>query len=151
MAGPSKKSRSRSAPLSPRSSGTRPGETELLVDAANVIGSRPTGWWRDRAGAARTFVDQLRSAVESGRISERVTVVLEGKAREGVQSGVASGVTVLHAARSGDEALLEAVANAFNHTVVLVTADRELRRQAEALGAQVVGPGSLLEQLRYIG
>ena len=23
----------------------------LLVDAANVVGSRPTGWWRDRAGA----------------------------------------------------------------------------------------------------
>jgi hypothetical protein len=24
----------------------------LVIDAANVIGSRPTGWWRDRPGAA---------------------------------------------------------------------------------------------------
>jgi hypothetical protein len=22
----------------------------LVVDAANVVGSRPDGWWRDRAG-----------------------------------------------------------------------------------------------------
>ena len=40
----------------------------LLIDAANVVGSRPTGWWRDRAGAARTFVDQVRAAVESGQL-----------------------------------------------------------------------------------
>lgn len=124
-----------------------PNETELLVDAANVIGSRPTGWWRDRAGAARTLVDQLRAAVDSGRIAQRVTVVLEGKARDGVQVGPIDGVMVVHAARNGDETLLEAVADAFDHVVVLVTADRELRRRAEALGAEVVGPGWLLALL----
>jgi hypothetical protein len=121
-----------------------PKETELLVDAANVIGSRPTGWWRDRAGAARTLVDQLRAAVDSGRIVQRVTVVLEGKARDAVQIGQIDGVMVVHAARGGDESLLEAIADAFGHAVVLVTADRELRRRAEALGAEVVGPGWLL-------
>ena len=31
----------------------------LLVDAANVVGARPDGWWRDRAGAARRLVDRL--------------------------------------------------------------------------------------------
>ena len=25
---------------------------DLVVDVANVLGSRPDGWWRDRAGAA---------------------------------------------------------------------------------------------------
>jgi hypothetical protein len=119
----------------------------LLVDAANVVGSRPTGWWRDRAGAARTFVGQLRTAVEAGRLVPPVVVVLEGKAREGVESGAADGVTVVHAAGSGDDSLIEVAAKATDQEVTLVTADRELRRRAEALGADVVGPGWLLEHL----
>src|SRR5215472_3806630 len=31
----------------------------IIVDGANVMGSRPDGWWRDRAGAARRLRDQL--------------------------------------------------------------------------------------------
>lgn len=119
----------------------------LVIDAANVVGSRPTGWWRDRAGAARAFVDQIRAAVDSERIVGPVTVVLEGKAREGAAGGLADGVMVLHAAGSGDETLVDAVANATEQVVTLVTADRELRRRAEALGADVVGPGWLLALL----
>jgi len=119
----------------------------LLVDAANVIGSRPTGWWRDRAGAARTFVAQLRAAVDSGRIDQPVVVVLEGKSRQGVPSGLADGITVIHAEGSGDDALVDVVARASGEVVMLVTADRELRRRAEALGAEVVGPSWLLHLL----
>jgi hypothetical protein len=119
----------------------------LLIDAANVIGSRPTGWWRDRAGAARAFVDLVRAAVDAGRVAKPVIVVLEGKAREGVQGGVVDGVTVLHAAGSGDDTLIQVAGNAHDQVVTLVTADRELRQRAEALGADVVGPGWLLELL----
>ena len=119
----------------------------LLVDAANVIGSRPTGWWKDRAGAARTFVEDLRAGVAAGRLKEPVVVVLEGKARAGASSGTADGVTVVHAGGSGDDALVDVVRNTTGpEEVVLVTADRELRRRAEALGAQVGGPKWLLEQ-----
>jgi hypothetical protein len=119
----------------------------LLIDAANVIGSRPTGWWRDRAGAARAFVDQIRAAVDSGWVARPVVVVLEGKAREGVEGGVADGVTVLHAAGSGDDMLVDVASSASDQVVTLVTADRELRRRAQAVGADVVGPGWLLELL----
>jgi hypothetical protein len=119
----------------------------LLVDAANVVGSRPTGWWRDRAGAARTFVERLRGAARDGRISPPVTVVLEGKARAGVEVGVADGVTVLHAPGSGDDALIDVVERTPDEEVTLVTADRELRRRAEALGAAVVGPRWLFERV----
>jgi hypothetical protein len=118
----------------------------LLIDAANVVGARPTGWWRDRAGAARAFVEKVRAAVESGEIAEPVVVVLEGKARDGVQSGAADGVTVLHAPGSGDDMLIDVAANA-GEVVTLVTADRELRQRAEVLGADVVGPTWLLELL----
>jgi hypothetical protein len=120
----------------------------LLVDAANVIGSRPTGWWRDRAGAAKTFVSTIRAAVESGRIDQPVVVVLEGKSRQGVPNGVADGITVIHAEGSGDDALVDVVARgASDEAVTLVTADRELGRRAEALGAVVVGPSWLLHLL----
>ena len=119
----------------------------LLIDAANVVGSRPTGWWRDRAGAARAFVERVRAAVDSGRIDPPVAVVLEGAAREGVEGGLAEGVDVIHAAGSGDEAILDAVTNAADQAVVVVTADRALRRQAVALGADVVGPSWLLDLL----
>ena len=116
----------------------------LLIDAANVVGSRPTGWWRDRAGAARSLVDRVRAAVDSGRIARPVTIVLEGKAREGAEMGVADGLTVLHATGGGDDTLID-VATKASDQVTLVTADRELRRRAEAVGARVVGPGWLLE------
>jgi rRNA-processing protein FCF1 len=92
-------------------------------------------------------VDQVRAAVESGRIDQPVIVVLEGKAREGAPSGLADGVTVTHAPGSGDDALIAVVANPPDHVVTLVTADRELRQRAQALGAEVVGPGWLLELL----
>ena len=119
----------------------------LLVDAANVVGSRPTGWWRDRAGSARTFVEQMRAAVAAGRIAQPVTVVLEGKAREGVPTGLADGVSVAHAAGSGDDALVDLVERASDGDITLVTADRELRRRAEAVGAHVVGPKWLVALL----
>ncbi len=118
----------------------------LLVDAANVIGSRPTGWWRDRPGAARAFVARVRAAVEAGRIDGPVVVVLEGAARAGAGAGVAGGVTVVHAAGSGDGTLLRVAAGA-GGPVTLVSADRALCRQAEDLGAAVERPGRFLGRL----
>ncbi len=106
----------------------------LLVDAANVVGSRPDGWWRDRAGAAARLVEQVRAA----GLGE-VVVVLEGAARPGVPEGV----DVVHAPADGDSTLLALC----RPGVVLVTADRELRGLARAAGADVVGPSWLLERL----
>jgi hypothetical protein len=132
-------------PLSPSGGKSQTGAV-LLIDAANVVGSRPNGWWRDRTGAARAFVDQVRAAVGSGRLPVPVVVVLEGKARGGVQAGVSGEVTVLHAAGSGDDMLTDLTSDS-SEQVTLVTADRGLRQRAEALGAKVVGPGWLLELL----
>jgi hypothetical protein len=123
----------------------------LLIDAANVVGSRPTGWWRDRAGAAGALVDRIRGAVGAGRVTPPVVVVLEGKARAGAPEGLLDGVAVLHARASGDEQLVDVVTTASKAAeptaVTLVTADRALRHRAEALGADVVGPSWLLARL----
>jgi hypothetical protein len=112
----------------------------LLVDAANVIGSRPDGWWRDRPGAARRLVERLRASTVAGRFDPPVVVIVEGAARPGVPEGDADGVKVLHAAGSGDDLLVELATAAPPTPVVLVSADRELRRRVAATGATTVGP-----------
>ncbi|HEY2239800.1 MAG TPA: hypothetical protein VGI21_13475 [Streptosporangiaceae bacterium] len=38
----------------------------IIVDGANVVGSRPDGWWRDRAGAAVRLHDNLAKLAERG-------------------------------------------------------------------------------------
>lgn len=118
----------------------------LLIDAANVIGSRPNGWWRDRPGAARAFVERVRASAGAGRLARPVIVVLEGKACGGVEQGEADGVTVLHASGSGDDTLLALTADATGE-VTLVSADRALCQRAKALGAGVARPGWLIDLL----
>lgn len=122
----------------------------LLVDGANVVGSRPDGWWRDRAAAARRLVDALRTAVSEGRLEPPVVIVLEGAARAGCDEGDDGDVRVVHASASGDDALVDVAADA-DRPVLLVTADRALRSRAEAVGAQCVGPSWLYERLDVTG
>lgn len=117
----------------------------LVIDAANVIGSRPTGWWRDRPGAARGFTERVRATVTAGQLNPPVTIVLEGRARAGAEEADADGVEVVHAPRDGD-ATIAAIAEA-NHDVVVVTADRALAERVRAANAEVVGPSWLLDRL----
>ena len=118
----------------------------LLVDAANVIGSRPTGWWRDRPGAARELTARVRRAVAEGRLPAPVVLVLEGQAKKGAEPGIADGVEVVHAPGEGDDTLA-AIAAKSDEPVVLVTADRGLAERARRTGAEVVGPTWLLDRL----
>jgi hypothetical protein len=117
----------------------------LVIDAANVIGSRPNGWWRDRQRAARDFVEGVRAAVMAGRLRPPVMVVLEGRGRAGVPESEREGVHVVHAPGEGDDTIA-AIAEA-NGDVVVVTADRGLAARARAAHAEVVGPNWLLAQL----
>lgn len=119
-------------------------ESMIIVDAANVMGSVPDGWWRDRAGAAERLRDRLAAAGPDVLGGEPVLVV-EGKARtvEGVP-----GVRVVSAPGSGDDAIVDLVAaQVGTRMCTVVTADRGLRARVSDLGASVVGPGTLLRQL----
>lgn len=117
----------------------------LIVDAANVIGSRPTGWWRDRSGATRRFVEEVRGGVTGGRLEPPVTVVLEGQGRAGAEEAAVAGVEVVHAPGAGDDTIVD-LARLHRH-VTVVTADRELAERVRAVKADVVGPTWLLDQL----
>jgi hypothetical protein len=118
----------------------------LIVDAANVIGSRPTGWWRDRAGAARRFVDQVRACARDGGLETPVVVVLEGQARRGADERDADGVRVVHARGEGDDTIAS-LAGDHRPDVVVVTADRGLAERVRAVDGEVRGPRWLLDRL----
>jgi len=118
----------------------------LVVDAANVVGSRPDGWWRDRPGAARRLIERLRQSAAAGALDVPLVVVLEGQARRAAPEGTGDGVEVVHAAGSGDDAIVALVRVAAGGATV-VSADRELRARVRRVGAHVVGPRWLLDRL----
>jgi hypothetical protein len=109
-----------------------------VVDAMNVIGSRPDGWWRDRGRATRRLVGQVDRWAE-GR-QERVTVMLEQEPREALR---AERVEIAWASVGGaDAADREILARLpgwlAEEDVVVVTSDRDLKAKARAAGAAVV-------------
>ncbi|MER5754065.1 NTP pyrophosphohydrolase [Streptomyces sp. NPDC002088] len=110
----------------------------VIVDAANVVGSVPDGWWRDRRGAAERLRDRLAADGVPGHDGAvEIVLVVEGAAR-GVQS--VPGVRVESAPGSGDDHIVDLVARTTDHPRLVVTADRELRRRVTELGAEVTGP-----------
>ncbi|GHB19498.1 hypothetical protein GCM10010377_06720 [Streptomyces viridiviolaceus] len=110
----------------------------VIVDAANVVGSVPDGWWRDRRGAAERLRDRLAQDGVPGQPGPvEIVLVVEGAAR-GVDS--VPGVRVESASGSGDDHMVELVTRAGDRPVLVVTADRELRRRVTELGAEVAGP-----------
>ncbi|MFJ9739049.1 NTP pyrophosphohydrolase [Streptomyces sp. NPDC101166] len=110
----------------------------VIVDAANVVGSVPDGWWRDRRGAAERLRDRLAADGLPGLCGPaEIVLVVEGAAR-GVPA--VPGVRVESAPGSGDDHIVALVADAGDRRRLVVTADRELRRRVKELGAEVTGP-----------
>ena len=145
----------------------------LVVDAANVVGSRPDGWWRDRAGAARRLAGSIVAVLVSR--PEDLVEVLDGTTPDSAETagsdlavaalqvhlvleGAAGKVDdlpthplldVVHAPADGDTAIVDLVGELVGGPgrVLVVTADRALREQVRAAGAEVVGPNALLGAL----
>lgn len=126
----------------------------IIVDIANVMGAVPNGWWKDRAAAASKLVDRLHQLAQTGvaaRDLDRalthwfpsVIAVVEGQAR-GVDG--TTDVRVVSASGSGDDAIVETVAERASDTIV-VTSDRELQSRVAELGAEVRGTQWLLDVL----
>jgi hypothetical protein len=125
--------------------------TVLVVDTANVMGSRNDGWWRDRHGAAirlRDQIDGLRGVPlpPFDTAYPDLVMIVEGKAK-GI--GDSANVAVFDAPDDGDDAIVAAAAERVTPgvDVHVVTADRELRKRCESVGAAVLGPKWLLNQL----
>jgi len=122
----------------------------LIVDGNNVIGSRPDGWWRDRAGAARRLVVALQALAR--RSGDQISVVLDGRPLADLPEGIHAGVLVAYATRAGrdaadDRIVTEVERDREPESLVVVTSDRALAERVRALGAHVERAGSLLAQL----
>jgi predicted RNA-binding protein with PIN domain len=125
----------------------------LIVDAMNVIGSRPDGWWRNRPGAIRRFVAQLGAWARLEDVG--ATVVIDGRPILGLPDGDHDDLEVVYARRRGpnaaDDRIVELVEADHNPSALrVVTSDRELRRRVVALGAEVESAGWLLRRLERL-
>jgi predicted RNA-binding protein with PIN domain len=115
--------------------------TRWLVDGMNVIGSRPTGWWRDRPRAMRELVEELK------RLEEPVTVVFDGRPVEMDDTG---DVEVVFASRRGRNAAdddIAALAADAQEPLRVVTSDGDLAERVRRAGAEVVGAGTFRARL----
>lgn len=138
-----------------------PSDVVVLVDVANVMGSRPDGWWRDRRAAATRLLTAfgqlpgLQTVGPDGRQLRiaRVVAVLEGAARG---AAAQDSVDIVEAERDGDSTIVavteELVASGLASVpetdsapvVLVVTADRGLRERLRGT-AQIAGPQWLNE------
>ncbi|MFK3678726.1 NUDIX domain-containing protein [Microbacterium sp. NPDC090218] len=131
----------------------------VVVDAANVVGSVPDGWWKDRAGAAARLRSRLEElTVPAGALGlegdvwfPEVSMVVEGQAR-GIDAEP-SKVSVVRAEAAGDDAIVAEVERRVvsKQTVVAVTSDRGLRERVERAGAAQVNSAGWLQDLLPAG
>jgi predicted RNA-binding protein with PIN domain len=120
--------------------------TRWIVDGMNVIGSRPTGWWRDRPRAMRELVGELEAF--AARSGEPVSVVFDGRPFD-LESDA---IDVSFASRRGPNAADDDIAalvesSAEPGELSVVTSDADLARRVSAAGASVVGSGEFRRRL----
>lgn len=128
----------------------------ILVDVANVMGSTPDGWWRDRAGAAERLVGRLAERATDGIPASALDLpahtwfpewvaVVEGQARGA--GADAAGVAVVEAPASGDDTIVAQAIRlvADGRRVTVVTSDRGLATRVTDAGAGVRGTRWLLD------
>ncbi|MEH3128743.1 MAG: NYN domain-containing protein [Mycolicibacterium neoaurum] len=110
-----------------------------LVDAMNVVGARPDGWWRDRRGALTALVGRLE--IFAGRERAEVTVVLERPLP--ISSAVVSVTSApAAAANSADDEIIRLLdADEHPQDIVVITSDTALAARVRAAGAQTLAAG----------
>jgi 8-oxo-dGTP diphosphatase len=128
----------------------------VVVDAANVVGSVPDGWWKDRAGATERMLGKLARLVRGGLPSQALgltadvwfpewMVVVEGQARRAAADGE---VTLVRAEASGDDTIAAEAHRLVSEgcLVTVVTSDRGLADRVAGAGATVVGTRWLIDR-----
>ena len=110
----------------------------IVVDAMNVIGCRPDGWWADRDGALIRLVEDISDA------GVPALVVADGRPVPSLPAGHHGPVELAYASRRGPDAADDRIAQevadmADPSSATVVTSDRDLARRVRRHGAVVVG------------
>ena len=135
-----------------------------MVDAMNVIGSVPDGWWKDRDGALARLVD----ALVAFDFDEWVVVVADGRPVRGLRAGTRGNVELRYAGHSAPDAaddeiialLVELRSGLVElrsgdgddvdyDPVTLVSSDAGLITRAEQLGARSQGVRSFRKRIGW--
>jgi len=128
----------------------------VIIDVSNVLGALPKlQWWRNRAAATKTVLDQVVKWNADTGGAQRVSFVIEGLVeRSFADRGQQGGVTIVHSKFRGRDAcddaivdLVSALDSASRLTSVVVTSDKVLRQRIQDLGCNVVGVRTLLEAI----
>ena len=127
-------------------------QSRVFVDGNNVMGSRPDGWWRDRAEAARQLVAEIIPLALSH--GGAWTIVFDGQEPPAMPPSPEC-LTVIHTGhrrRDGaDDRIVELLHEQTDRAASLVyTSDAKLRTRVKALGTQVLGSGTLLRQIATV-
>jgi predicted RNA-binding protein with PIN domain len=115
---------------------------QWIIDAMNVIGTRPDGWWKDRRRAMVGLVDRLeRWASAEGH---DVTVVFEQPTSPPIRSSL---IEIGHAPRaatnSADDQIVRLVrAHDRPQEINVVTSDMTLAGRVRSAGASVYSAAS---------
>ena len=120
-----------------------------IIDAYNVLGARPDGWWRNRALALAGLLDDIATWRPD---EESVVVVVDGWPGVEVPERPWNGVDVRYAHRRGPDGADRAIVDMLHETsdpsdVTVVTSDGRLRAQALDIDALVEGAGTFRDRL----
>src|SRR4051812_47781925 len=119
-----------------------------LVDGMNVIGSRPDGWWGDRAGAMRRLTDELDDFAAAAP-ADPVTVIFDGRPRDLGEHRHLTEVGFAPGGRNAadDEIARRVAADDDPSDLAVVTSDKELVDRVRAAGGTAESVGRFRDRL----
>ena len=107
----------------------------IIIDAMNVRGARPDGWWRDKDGALRRLVEAVVAHDWGG---EWVIVAADGRPIDGLGAGATGNVEVRYAGHSAADAADDLIVDIVSSeapddgAITVVTSDQGLRDRLPA-------------------
>jgi predicted RNA-binding protein with PIN domain len=126
-----------------------------IVDGNNVFGSRPDGWWNDRAQAQRRFAQRVAEWCRDLAEDVDVTLVFDAPVAEATAELAGGNLRIVEASRRGRDAaddtiveLVDAQLGGADHDLVVVTSDRGLRARLPSQ-VRVIGAGRFRESIAY--
>jgi predicted RNA-binding protein with PIN domain len=124
-----------------------------IIDGNNVYGSRPDGWWNDRAAASGRFAQRVAEWCRTH--DDDVIVVFDAPLPDGTAMLAGGNLRIIESRRRGRDAaddeivaLVDDLLPDSENDVRVVTSDRGLRRRL-ADPVEIVGVGAFRELIRY--